>query len=268
MYKGTWSVRLMTLPTQTWWEGRINKEDDMTLKWNIKYNRRYNQPSPSYLHDPFLAHSSTCDYAQTPAEAWTCARDYCPRSGDVNSLFKPSPAPLLLPVQPKTRAFLYRGALTGKTHCVSRFPEAEREDLYPTLKNYENGWKYGLPTFKCPTTCVPGKPRIPFYRKTEPGSEICPYILWPDKVTVIDLTVQGGSMTCVNPHGHVTECLQLQTAANLASVSIEDLGGLLDQADLVNAAIFWMDARRLDRILRQSGFCNRVTQYQTVDYAY
>ncbi|UYV64849.1 hypothetical protein LAZ67_3002155 [Cordylochernes scorpioides] len=74
-----------------------------------------------------------------------------------------------------------------------------------------------------------------------------------------------------------------ESAKDLASGSAESLAELLDQADLVDVATFFdaalehtrvatigsrVDARRLDRILLPSGFCDRVTQYQTVDYAY
>ncbi|UYV68109.1 hypothetical protein LAZ67_5003083 [Cordylochernes scorpioides] len=133
-------------------------------------------------------------------------------------------------------------------------------------------------------------------------------ILWPGKMAVIDLTVRGISVTCVNAHvSHAPEerCRQLQiiaalareegawilgdlniseeSAKDLASGSAESLAELLDQADLVDVATFFdaalehtrvatigsrVDARRLDRILLPSGFCDRVTQYQTVDYAY
>ncbi|UYV80520.1 hypothetical protein LAZ67_19000425, partial [Cordylochernes scorpioides] len=133
-------------------------------------------------------------------------------------------------------------------------------------------------------------------------------ILWPGKMAVIDLTVRGFSMTCVNAHvSHAPEerCRQLQiiaalareegawilgdlniseeSAKDLASGSAEALAELLDQADLVDVATFFdaalehtrvatigsrVDARRLDRFLLPSGFCDRVTQYQTVDYAY
>ncbi|UYV66539.1 hypothetical protein LAZ67_4002006, partial [Cordylochernes scorpioides] len=133
-------------------------------------------------------------------------------------------------------------------------------------------------------------------------------ILWPDKMAVIDLTVRGISVTCVNAHvSHAPEerCRQLQiiaalareegawilgdlniseeSAKDLASGLAESLAELLDQADLVDVATFFdaalehtrvatigsrVDARRLDRILLPSGFCDRVTQYQTVDYAY
>ncbi|UYV62522.1 hypothetical protein LAZ67_2000938 [Cordylochernes scorpioides] len=133
-------------------------------------------------------------------------------------------------------------------------------------------------------------------------------ILWPGKMAVIDLTVRGISMTCVNAHvSHAPEerCRQLQiiaalareegawilgdlniseeSAKDLASGSAEALAELLDQADLVDVATFFdaavehtrvatigsrVDARRLDRFLLPSGFCDRVTQYQTVDYAY
>ncbi|UYV84582.1 hypothetical protein LAZ67_X002708 [Cordylochernes scorpioides] len=59
--------------------------------------------------------------------------------------------------------------------------------------------------------------------------------------------------------------------------------GVMDQADLVDVATLFdatlehtrvatigirVDARRLDRIFLPSGFCDRVTQYQTIDYAY
>ncbi|UYV79137.1 hypothetical protein LAZ67_17001217, partial [Cordylochernes scorpioides] len=133
-------------------------------------------------------------------------------------------------------------------------------------------------------------------------------ILWPGKMAVIDLTVRGISMTCVNAHvSHAPgeRCRQLQiiaalareegawilgdlniseeSAKDLASGSAESLAELLDQADHVDVATFFdaalehtrvatigsrVDARRLDRILLPSGFCDRVTQYQTVDYAY
>ncbi|UYV63074.1 hypothetical protein LAZ67_2003059 [Cordylochernes scorpioides] len=100
-------------------------------------------------------------------------------------------------------------------------------------------------------------------------------ILWPGKMAVIDLTVRGVSMTCVNTHfSHAPEerCRQLQIIAEL-----------LDQADLVDVATFfdaaleytrvatigsWIGARRLERLLLPSGFCDRVTHYQTIDYAY
>ncbi|UYV65315.1 hypothetical protein LAZ67_3003928, partial [Cordylochernes scorpioides] len=74
-----------------------------------------------------------------------------------------------------------------------------------------------------------------------------------------------------------------ESAKDLASGSAEALAELLDQADLVDVATFFdaalehtrvatigsrVDARRLDRFLLPSGFCDRVTQYQTVDYAY
>ncbi|UYV62741.1 hypothetical protein LAZ67_2001792 [Cordylochernes scorpioides] len=52
-----------------------------------------------------------------------------------------------------------------------------------------------------------------------------------------------------------------ESAKDMASGSAEALAELLDQADLV-------DARRLDRILLPSGFCDRVTLYQTIEYAY
>ncbi|UYV64920.1 hypothetical protein LAZ67_3002445 [Cordylochernes scorpioides] len=113
-------------------------------------------------------------------------------------------------------------------------------------------------------------------------------ILWPGKVAVIDLTVRGYSMTCINAHvSHAPEerCRQLQIIAALAREegSAEALAELLDQADLVDIATFFdaalehtrvatigsrVDARRLSRILLPSGFCDRVTHYQTIDYAY
>ncbi|UYV74227.1 hypothetical protein LAZ67_11002528 [Cordylochernes scorpioides] len=134
------------------------------------------------------------------------------------------------------------------------------------------------------------------------------HILWSGKMAVIDLTVRGVSMTCVNAHvSHAPEerCRQLQiiavlareqgawilgdlnisveSAKDMASGSAKALAELLDQADLVDIATFFdaalehtrvatigsrVDARRLDRILLPSGFCDRVTQYQTIDYAY
>ncbi|UYV68450.1 hypothetical protein LAZ67_5004362 [Cordylochernes scorpioides] len=74
-----------------------------------------------------------------------------------------------------------------------------------------------------------------------------------------------------------------ESAKDLASGSTESLAELLDQADLFDVATFFdaalehtrvatigsrVDARRLDRILLPSGFCGRVAQYQTIDYAY
>ncbi|UYV63119.1 hypothetical protein LAZ67_2003187 [Cordylochernes scorpioides] len=131
-------------------------------------------------------------------------------------------------------------------------------------------------------------------------------ILWPGKIAVIDLTVRGVSMTCVNAHvSHAPEerCCQLQiiaalankkdtlilgdlniseeSAKDLASGSAEALAELLDQADLVKVATFLdaelentrvagigsrVDARRLARILFPLGFCDHVIQYQTIDY--
>ncbi|UYV78685.1 hypothetical protein LAZ67_16002386 [Cordylochernes scorpioides] len=133
-------------------------------------------------------------------------------------------------------------------------------------------------------------------------------ILWLGKMAVIDLTVRGVYMTCVNAHvSHDPEerCRQLQiiaalareegawilgdlniseeSAKDMASGSAKALAELLDQANLVDIATFFdavlehtrvatirsrVDARRLDRILLPSGFCDRVTQYQTIDYAY
>ncbi|UYV69981.1 hypothetical protein LAZ67_7001376 [Cordylochernes scorpioides] len=73
------------------------------------------------------------------------------------------------------------------------------------------------------------------------------------------------------------------SAKDLASGLAKALAELLDQADLVDIATFFdaalehtrvatigsrVDARRLDNILLPSGFCDRVTQYQTIDYAY
>ncbi|UYV71035.1 hypothetical protein LAZ67_8001490 [Cordylochernes scorpioides] len=138
-------------------------------------------------------------------------------------------------------------------------------------------------------------------------------ILWPvsyqpGKVAVINLTVRGYSMMCVNAHvSHATEerCRQLQiiaslareegawilgdlniseeSAKDLASGSAKALAELLDQADFVDVATFFdaalehtrvvtigsrVDARRLDRILLPSVFCDRVIHYQTIDYVY
>ncbi|UYV78859.1 hypothetical protein LAZ67_17000028, partial [Cordylochernes scorpioides] len=74
-----------------------------------------------------------------------------------------------------------------------------------------------------------------------------------------------------------------ESAKDLASGSAEALAELLDQADLGDVATFFdavlehtrvatigsrVDARRLDRILLPSGFCDRVIQYQTLNYAY
>ncbi|UYV70249.1 hypothetical protein LAZ67_7002279, partial [Cordylochernes scorpioides] len=118
----------------------------------------------------------------------------------------------------------------------------------------------------------------------------------------------GVSITCINAHvSHAPEecCRQLQiiealarekgawilgelnisddSAKDLASGSAETLADLLFQADLVDVTTFFdaalehtrvatigsrVDARRLDRILLPSGFCDRVTQYQAIDYAY
>ncbi|UYV74174.1 hypothetical protein LAZ67_11002320, partial [Cordylochernes scorpioides] len=133
-------------------------------------------------------------------------------------------------------------------------------------------------------------------------------ILWPGKMAVIDLTVRGDSMTCVNAHiSHAAEerCRQLQTIValayeegawiigdlniseeshkNLVSGSVVALLDLLYQADIVDVVTFFdaalehtrvatigsrINARRLNRFLLPSDFCDCVTQYQTIDYSY
>ncbi|UYV75157.1 hypothetical protein LAZ67_12002693 [Cordylochernes scorpioides] len=98
-------------------------------------------------------------------------------------------------------------------------------------------------------------------------------ILWPGKMAVINLTVRGGSMMCVNAHvSHAPEerCRQLQiiaafareegawilgdlnisedSAKDMASGSAEALAELLDKADLVDIATFFDAALEHTRV--------------------
>ncbi|UYV64576.1 hypothetical protein LAZ67_3001226 [Cordylochernes scorpioides] len=101
-------------------------------------------------------------------------------------------------------------------------------------------------------------------------------ILWPGKI-IAALAREKGAWILGDLN------ISEESAKDLASGLPEILAELLDQADLVGVATFFdaslehtrvatigsrVNARRLDRILLPSSFCDCVTQYQTIDYAY
>ncbi|UYV66605.1 hypothetical protein LAZ67_4002285 [Cordylochernes scorpioides] len=131
-------------------------------------------------------------------------------------------------------------------------------------------------------------------------------VLSPGKIAAFDVTIRGSKATFVNCHlSHAPDerLQQLQviaaaavnedawvlgdlniseeSASDIVSGSVEALGELLDQANLVDAAAIFdathlptrisscgsrVDASRLDRVLIPSSFSNRVTRYWSLYY--
>ncbi|UYV70065.1 hypothetical protein LAZ67_7001692 [Cordylochernes scorpioides] len=110
---------------------------------------------------------------------------------------------------------------------------------------------------------------------------------------VYNLFICGSLVGMAPTHAPEERCRQLQIIAALANKDdtwilgdlniSEESAKDLALADLVDVATFFdaalehtrvattgsrIDARRLDRILLPSGFCDRVTHYQIIDYAY
>ncbi|UYV82715.1 hypothetical protein LAZ67_22000661 [Cordylochernes scorpioides] len=131
----------------------------------------------------------------------------------------------------------------------------------PSLCLQRPPWDQASPASSRPASLFTGSRSYGLARALPPAPDHCSYGAW----ILGDLNISE------------------ESAKDLASGSAESLAELLDQADLVDIATFFdaalehtrvatigsrVDAPRLDRILLPSGFCDRVTQYQTIDYAY
>ncbi|UYV74140.1 hypothetical protein LAZ67_11002225 [Cordylochernes scorpioides] len=71
-------------------------------------------------------------------------------------------------------------------------------------------------------------------------------------------TTVGSGLACVFAPGVVVHRQQILWPGEIAVIDLTVRGVSMTR----------IDARRLDRILLPSGFCDRVTHYQTIDYAY